>query len=435
MNVPYWRQSANTRNYGLDNGGKICYNYFCSRELCHFYAACSLAFAVITIFKSIFSQQHLAGHCLRDFILLSQEVRISLKKLIRDFFGHFFSNPLLPLLVVIGSVSVMLFTGDDHSERMNSDVPEYVRTSVPLVVTTSTEPDTSASSSADSTSNSSAAAATVTTAAPMTVASFTSETTTTTATAAPVTDDETTSADETSTEAAENDKPDDTPRERPQVSNYTVYVGADSPNSGYYQERLVIFGDSIAYGFNAYGYIPREHNVAAESMALWNLSKYSFDLGGGSMNPVDAAVYSDSPLIYISIGMNDILGIAPDSYANTVCTIAQQFVDSIPDVTVVIGSITPVSANNYYTTNDRIDSFNNAARNTVDAFGSEQILFFDANAVLKDPNTGALAGSISGGDGLHISGAAYGYWLNALFSFLDANDVTPRIEAHDSKYE
>lgn len=358
-----------------------------------------------------------------------------MKKLIHDFFGHFFSNPLLPLLVIIGSVSVMLFTGDDRSERMDSNVPDYVRTSVPLVVTTVTDPTVPASSYADSTSSSSSAASTVTTAAPMTVASFTSETTTTASTTVPVTDMETTSAENTEAVTTETDKPDDTPRERPQVSNYTVYVGADSPNSGFYQERLVIFGDSIASGFNVYGYIPREHNVAAESMALWNLSRYSFDLGGGAMNPVDAAVYSDSPLIYISIGMNDIPGTDPDSYANAVYTIAQQLVDNIPDVTVVIGSITPVSANNYYTTNDRIDSFNNAARDTVDAYGNEQILFFDVNSVLKDPNTGALAGSISAGDGLHISGAAYGYWLNALFSFLDANDVTTRIEAHDSKYE
>ena len=358
-----------------------------------------------------------------------------MKKLIHDFFGHFFSNPLLPLLVIIGSVSVMLFTGDKNSERLNSDAPDYVRTSVPLVVTADTDAAVSSSTAPDSTSLSSSAASTVTTAAPMTVASFTAETTTTTATTAPVTDEETTSAEDASAEAPETDKPDDTPHERPQVSNYTVYVGADSPNSGYYQERLVIFGDSIAYGFNAYGYIPREHNVAAESMALCNMNSYSFDLGGGAMNPVDAAVYSDSPLIYISIGMNDIPGTDPDTYANSVYSIAQQLVDNIPDTTVVIGAISPVSANNYYTTNDRIDSFNNAARDTVDAYGNEQILFFDSNAVLKDPNTGALAGSISGGDGLHISGAAYGYWLNALFSFLDANDVTTRIEAHDSKYE
>jgi len=271
----------------------------------------------------------------------------------------------------------------------------------------------------------------------MTVASatVTTEAVTTRTTAAP--EEETTSA-ETTTEA---DTPDDTPEEhpqRPQVSDYTVYVGADSPNSGFYQEHLVILGDSIAYGFNAYGYIPREHNVAAESMALWNMGNYSFDVGGGSMGAVDAVKYTDSPLIYISIGVNDISPTASaDNYASVVYAIAQQIVDNTTDVTVVIGSITPVAAVSKYpnVSNDTINDFNTALENTVTSNDSPQILFFDANAVLSDPNTGYLASNVNSGDGLHLTGSAYGYWLNAMFNMLDAYDVKARIEAHDSKYD
>ena len=133
--------------------------------------------------------------------------------------------------------------------------------------------------------------------------------------------------------------------------------------------------------------------------------------------------------------MNDIFGYTPENYASKLYSIAQQLVDNISDTTVVIGSITPVSANNYYTTNDTINNFNNAIRSTIASYDSPQILFFDANAVLKDPNTGALAANVSGGDGLHISGASYGYLLNALFNMLDSYDVVTRIEMHDSKYE
>ena len=351
-----------------------------------------------------------------------------MKKIIAEFFGYFFANPLLPLLVILCSIFAMVFTGDGHFSRSKASEPEYVRTAAPLNVTVSSG---TTAPQATTTSASSTASVTVFT---MTVASatVTTEAVTTRTTAAP--EEETTSA-ETTTEA---DTPDDTPEEhpqRPQVSDYTVYVGAESSNSGFYQEHLVILGDSIAYGFNAYGYIPREHNVAAESMALWNMGNYSFDVGGGSMGAVDAVKYTDSPLIYLSLGMNDIFGYTTNDYANKLYALAQQLVDNIPDTTVVIGAITPVSANNYYTGNDRIDGFNSAIESTVEANGSPQILFFNANAVLKDPNTGALAASVSGGDGLHISGASYGYLLNSMFNMLDAYDVKARIEAHDSKYD
>lgn len=221
------------------------------------------------------------------------------------------------------------------------------------------------------------------------------------------------------------------------LTDYNVYSGADSPNSSFYQERLTILGDSIAYGFNAYGYIPSGHNIAKESMALWNMyqSRFFFDLGGGYMNAVDATIYTNPSLVYISIGMNDIPGTNPDSYAASVYGIAQQIVDSVPDVTVVVGSISPVSANNYYTSNATIDSFNYALETTVNSYASPQILYFNANSVLKDPATGAINGSISGGDGLHVSGTGYGWVLNALFNYLDTTDTKSRIEAHEGTAE
>ncbi|MCQ2490945.1 MAG: GDSL-type esterase/lipase family protein [Ruminococcus sp.] len=345
-----------------------------------------------------------------------------MKRIMEDFFGHFFSNPLLPLLIIFCSVSAMLFTGDNHSERAKKDMPEYVRTTVPLNVTTAAETSSQTTSSSD----------TVTTSAmTLTVVSLTVETTSTTTEASTTA----TSEAEESTSTATQEDTAEPHAERPYVSDYRVSAGADSPNSSYYQEHLAILGDSIAYGFNAYGYIPYEHNIAKESMALWNMGNYTFDVGGGAMGAVDAAKYTDSPLIYISIGMNDIFTYSPEGFADTLCSIAQQLVDAIPDTTVVIGSISPVSVNNYYTTNDRIDSFNSAVEAAVDNYGSSQILFFDANAVLKDPNTGALAANVSGADGLHLTGSSYSYLLNAMFNMLDSYDTASRIEAHDSKYE
>ncbi len=350
-----------------------------------------------------------------------------MKKIIGEFFRHFFSNPILPLLVILCSVVAMFFTADDREPKATQEKLESIR--AVQQVRLSTIYSTAATTSTSTTSTS------------------TTETTTTTVSVKSVPDGSVSVApggsnepvptapqNGTTTEAAPDTQQQ---AEQPVISlpltDYNVYSGADSPNSSFYQERLTILGDSIAYGFNAYGYIPSGHNIAKESMALWNMnqSRFYFDLGGGAMNAVDATIYTNPSLVYISIGMNDIFGYTTDGYAAAVYAIAQQIVDSVPDVTVVIGSITPVSANNYYTTNATIDGFNYALETTVNSYASPQILYFNANSVLKDPATGAIYGSISGGDGLHVSGTGYGWVLNALFNYLDTTDTKSRIEAHE----
>ena len=55
-----------------------------------------------------------------------------------------------------------------------------------------------------------------------------------------------------------------------EVCTPTVYAGT-SPNSSFYQERMAVAGDSLALGFNFYGFIPDMHNIATESVSMWNL--------------------------------------------------------------------------------------------------------------------------------------------------------------------
>lgn len=325
-----------------------------------------------------------------------------MKKFIDEFIRHFFATPMLPLLVILCTISAMALTSDGPAKE--AEIAAETSKSLAAVQQKKMSSMTTTSTAATSTT-------TTSTSTTSTNTTTTTETTTTTTT--------------TTTEAAP---------ERPTFSDYTIFMGAESPNSAYYQERLTIVGDSIAYGFNAYGYIPAGHNIAKESLALWNLGKYTFDMGGGAMGVVDAAAYTDSSLFYLSIGMNDIFTYSPDGYAASMVSLAQQIVDAVPDTTVVIGSITPVSENNYYTDNATIQQFNYALENAVYAYGSPQIHYFNAYAVLADPNTNALAAGAGGGDGLHLAGSSYGYILNSLFNYLDTTDTITRIEAHDSKY-
>lgn len=218
----------------------------------------------------------------------------------------------------------------------------------------------------------------------------------------------------------------------PHVYDYSYNSAGESPNSSYYQDRLTIIGDSIAYGFNAYGYIPYEHNIAQESLAIWNMDSYYFDIDGYYAGVIDTADYVNSPLYFISIGMNDIYGCTPEEYGASMLNIAQQVLDRVPTATIVVGDITPIADWNGYTTNDTIRSFNYALQSSIESAGNSQILFFDTYAVLSDPYTLALSDDHSGGDGMHLSSYSYSYILNCLFNFLDYANVTEQIQIHDT---
>ena len=136
--------------------------------------------------------------------------------------------------------------------------------------------------------------------------SSTSEDTTTAQTTSSSAMTETTTTENTS---LQEDQPAETEAAASDI--YDFISTGSSPNAELYQSRLAVLGDSIAYGYCAYGYIPDEHNIAAESAGLWNLYSFSFDKGGGEMDPVSTAGYLSPQLLLVSIGMNDVIACDP----------------------------------------------------------------------------------------------------------------------------
>ena len=100
----------------------------------------------------------------------------------------------------------------------------------------------------------------------------------------------------------------------------------------------------------------------------------------------------------------------------------------MPEATVIIGSVTPVSDDNEYTSNDTINAFNSRLRESVESEKNDRLLFFDTNAVLSDPETGALSETYSAGDGLHIAKCSYETILYAMYAYLDTTDVIKRLK-------
>ncbi|MBR1593110.1 MAG: SGNH/GDSL hydrolase family protein [Ruminococcus sp.] len=205
------------------------------------------------------------------------------------------------------------------------------------------------------------------------------------------------------------------------------YLTNQSPNAEFYGERLSVIGDSVAYGFDAYGYIYDYNNFAMESVSIWNFDSFTIDKGAGEMGLVDAAVYVNPSLIYMSLGMNDIGGGGTETFTKAYKQRIEQLLAGIPDVTIVVAAITPVTAECDYIDNAVISTYNQALYETVENMNSPQVYFFDAYYALAEPDTLNLPSEISG-DGIHLSPDTYAVLLNALYNFLDDTSAMEQIK-------
>ncbi len=218
--------------------------------------------------------------------------------------------------------------------------------------------------------------------------------------------------------------------ERPELS-YNYQTAKESPNHDFYSDHLCVIGDSIGYGFNVYGYIPDERNLAAANVSMWNINSFMFNKGGGEMTLSDSARFINPGLIYISIGMNDLYMNSPESFAEKYKLFISDILAKVPDVTIIAGAITPVTADNYFTNNELVRSFNTSLKNMILEYNSPQLYYFDAYSVLADPNTLTLDYSNSSGDGIHLTSYCYEKILKSLYSFLDQTSARENIKAHD----
>ncbi len=219
------------------------------------------------------------------------------------------------------------------------------------------------------------------------------------------------------------------------TENISASVGTsygDSPNSAFYQERLTIAGDSIAYGFNAYGLIPSEHNIAKESVSMWNLDYFTFDTGVGL---VDTIGYMQPSLLYMSMGMNDVNTSTAEEFAERYRTTINQIRERVPDINIIVAGITPVTNESEFASNEVICSFNTALKNMITELNSNRVYYFDAYSVVADPATKSLRPENTGGDGIHLTTQCYYDILNELFTYLDTTAVKSNIEKMESAGE
>lgn len=204
-------------------------------------------------------------------------------------------------------------------------------------------------------------------------------------------------------------------------------AASSSSNVKYYQDRMVVAGDSIAFGFCTYGFIPYEHNLAQGSLAMRNYKEYGwFNVNGSQMRVMDA-IYTVKPrLLYVSMGMNDVNITNAQTYANNYVRFIKEVRSRLPGCIIVAANITPIASTSSFTNINNIINCNNAMIKAVTALGDPNTILFDAYSVVSGGGK-YMSSGYSAGDGIHLSRVVYPKLLNALAIRLDQYDVRSRL--------
>ena len=170
-------------------------------------------------------------------------------------------------------------------------------------------------------------------------------------------------------------------------------------------------GDSIAYGFCAYGYIPYEHNIAKGSLAMRNYTTpgwyNEFDVGGRKVMCMDAVIAKQPKLLYVSMGMNDINITSAQTYASNYVGFLKKVRANVPNCIIVAANITPIaSEKKRFHRYNNIKNANAAMNAAVKAMNDPNIILFDAYSVVSGGGT-YMVSSYSAGDGIHLAGVTY----------------------------
>ncbi|WP_455529088.1 SGNH/GDSL hydrolase family protein [Ruminococcus sp.] len=205
------------------------------------------------------------------------------------------------------------------------------------------------------------------------------------------------------------------------------YVGT-SPNSALYQENLFSAGDSITLGLRYFGFIPREHSIAGDSVSMWNLSHFSFTVGSEELGLVDAVEKLQPKMLYMWLGMNDVNLNMPQKFVKKYSEVIGEIRERVPDIIIIVAAITPVGSGCKVVKNTIIRDYNAALMEMVKRIDSPDVLFFDDYSVICDDEL-CLTGGYSSGDGMHLYIPCYTDILTALFDYLDTTDIKNKLEA------
>ena len=238
-------------------------------------------------------------------------------------------------------------------------------------------------------------------------------------TEAPVTEAPVTEAPATEAPAADTEAPavDNTPTTAPApldpvqpttsvdpdgtLNTHASVTGLNAAQNEFISSTVFI-GDSICSGLEIYGVLPDDNVLAATSNSAHDMDSYPMTVGGGSYDYITALKMLNPKTIIFFMGMNDTY-LSASAYCTNYTAILGKVHNALPSARLYVASITPISADCTYTTNENIDDFNTQIRSTVASLGYGYV---DVATVLKGADN-CLLPEYSGYDGIHFPGDAY----------------------------
>ncbi len=186
-------------------------------------------------------------------------------------------------------------------------------------------------------------------------------------------------------------------------------------------EGIVIVGDSIASGFKVYKRLPERQVMATGSLGARNIHDFKVTLNGAEYSVTDSVKILQPEYICMSMGMNDLnIGTMEDYINNYTANINELHAVS-PNSKFIIMAITPIAAGISHSTNQKIDTYNEALYNMVNERNDIPIYYVNAAQTLKN-QWNSLGTTYSGGDGIHLTPVSYDAMLTYLLGALSEID-------------
>lgn len=173
----------------------------------------------------------------------------------------------------------------------------------------------------------------------------------------------------------------------------------------------VFVGDSICSGLRVYKILPDENVLAAGSVGARNVFEFTYNVGGNEYSLAYALTVLKPRYVIFSMGMNDVNMTTPEEYCTNYDNVVKTVQTVLPDAKFFIASITPISAESEFSTNEKIDLFNSTLKTHLT--GGETG-YVDVATGLKADWINALEKDNNGGDGIHLAPAAYYKYLNQI---------------------
>lgn len=225
---------------------------------------------------------------------------------------------------------------------------------------------------------------------------------------------------ETEAPAAESAPPQETPAaaasEAP-AATASVRL-AQTPDAGHdYLDDFVFLGDSTTYGIGYYydhGYTdlcPPSQVWTPKSgtltLAYYNIATVVYPPTGEEISIEDAVKQAKPKYLLITLGVNGISFMDEEWFIRDYTALVEMVLAASPDTKVILNSIYPVAASYQYLqdiNNDRIRAANGWIERIAEATGTR---FLNSFECLVGPD-GFLPEDCQNGDGLHLTGEAFG---------------------------